>query len=61
MREGSGIVRNLQVVADKDNNTLLFVATAAEYSVIEAALKKLDMPQRQVVIDVTIAQIAAHR
>ena len=27
---GSGIVRNLQVVADKDNNTLLIIATAAE-------------------------------
>jgi general secretion pathway protein D len=55
--QGSGIVRNLQVVADKDANTLLFVATAAEYSIIETALKKLDIPQRQVVIDVTIAQI----
>ncbi len=55
---GSGIVRNLQVVADKDANTLLFVATAAEYAVIEQALRKLDVPQRQVVIDVTIAQIA---
>lgn len=56
--QGSGIVRNLQVVADKDANTLLFVATPAEFSVIEQALRKLDVPQRQVVIDVTIAQIA---
>lgn len=56
--QGSGIVRNLQVVADKDANTLLFVATPAEYAVIEQALRKLDVPQRQVVIDVTIAQIA---
>ncbi|HEY6506740.1 MAG TPA: type II secretion system secretin GspD [Vicinamibacterales bacterium] len=56
--EGTGIVRNLQVVADKDNNTLLIIATAAEYSIIEAALKKLDIAQRQVVIDVTIAQVA---
>ncbi|MCC7042203.1 MAG: type II secretion system secretin GspD [Burkholderiales bacterium] len=55
--QGTGIVRNLQVVADKDANTLLFVATAAEYAVIEQALRKLDVPQRQVVIDVTIAQI----
>jgi general secretion pathway protein D len=55
--EGLGIVRNIQVVADKDNNTILIVATPAEYSVIEAALKKLDIPQRQVVIDVTIAEV----
>jgi hypothetical protein len=50
-------VRNLQVVADKDNNTLLIIATAAEYSVIEAALRKLDVPQRQVVMEVTIAEV----
>ncbi len=55
--DGTGIVRNLQVVADKDNNTLLIIATAAEYAIIESALKKLDIASRQVVIDVTIAQI----
>ena len=55
--EGIGIVRNIQVVADKDNNTLLIVATAPEYTVIEAALKKLDVPARQVSIEVTIASV----
>ncbi|MFO1305842.1 MAG: type II secretion system secretin GspD [Burkholderiales bacterium] len=55
--QGTGIVRNLQVVADKDANTLLVIATAAEYGVIEQALRKLDIPQRQVVIEVTIAEI----
>jgi general secretion pathway protein D len=55
--EGIGVVRNVQVVADKDNNTVLIVATPAEYSVIEAALKKLDVPQRQVAIELTIAEI----
>jgi len=57
-REGTGIVRNLQVVADKDNNTLLIVATPVEYTVIEAALKKLDVPARQVMMDVTMAEIS---
>jgi len=55
--EGIGVVRNIQVVADKDNNTLLIVATASEYTVIEAALKKLDVPARQVMIEVTIASV----
>jgi len=55
--EGIGVVRNIQVVADKDNNTLLIVATAQEYRIIEAALKKLDVPPRQVAIEVTIASI----
>ena len=54
---GTGIVRNLQVVADKDANTLLVIATAAEYSIIEQALRKLDIPQRQVMIEVTIAEV----
>jgi general secretion pathway protein D len=55
--DGIGVVRNVQVVADKDNNTILTVATPAEYAVIEAALKKLDIPQRQVAIELTIAEI----
>ena len=36
---------------------ILIVATPAEYAVIEAALKKLDVPQRQVSIEVTIAEV----
>ena len=55
--DGSGVIRNVQVVADKDNNTVLIVATPTEYAVIEAALKKLDVPQRQVAIEVTIASV----
>ena len=55
--DGVGVVRNIQVVSDKDNNTILIVATPPEYSIIEAALKKLDVPQRQVVIEATIAEV----
>ncbi len=55
--EGVGVVRNIQVVSDKDNNTILIVATPAEYTIIEAALRKLDVPQRQVVIEATIAEV----
>ena len=56
--DGVGVVRNLQAVADRDNNTILIVATQSEYSIIEAALKRLDVPARQVMIEVTIAQVA---
>jgi general secretion pathway protein D len=55
--EGGGVVRNIQVVADKDQNTILIVATPSEYTVIEQALKKLDVPSRQVMIEVTIAEV----
>jgi general secretion pathway protein D len=44
-------------VPDKDNNTLLIVATAQEYAVIESAIRKLDVPGRQVMIEVTIAEV----
>ena len=55
--EGLGIVRNIQVVADKDNNTLLIVSTGPEYALILAALKKLDVPSRQVMMEVTVANV----
>jgi general secretion pathway protein D len=55
--EGTGIVRNLVAVADKDYNSIIIVATPPEYIVIEQALKKFDVPQRQVVIEVTIAEV----
>jgi general secretion pathway protein D len=55
--QGVGVIRNVQVVADKDNNMILIVATPPEYAVIEAALRKLDVPQRQVSIEVTIAEV----
>ena len=55
--DGVGVVRNIQVVADKDQNTVLIVATPSEYSIIEQALKKLDVPSRQVMIEVTIAEV----
>jgi general secretion pathway protein D len=55
--EGTGIVRNIQVVADKDANTIMIIATPSEYAVIEAALKKLDIASRQVMIEVVIADV----
>jgi general secretion pathway protein D len=54
---GTGIVRNIQVVADKEHNTLLLVATPPEFAVIEAAVKKMDVPARQVMMEVTIATV----
>ncbi len=53
-----GVVRNIQVVPDKDNNTLLIVATPAEYAVIESALRKLDVAARQVMIEMVIAEVS---
>jgi general secretion pathway protein D len=53
----TGVVRNLQVVADKDNNAILIVATPVEYQVIEQALRKLDVASRQIVMEMAIVEV----
>jgi general secretion pathway protein D len=54
---GSSIARNATLVADKDRNALLIVATQAEYSAIESVIRKLDVPPKQVAIEVQIAEV----
>ena len=58
---GSGaelaVSRNVQIIADKDNNAIVILATQAEYSLIEAAIKKLDLAPRQVLIEAKIARV----
>ena len=55
---GTALARNAVIVADKDKNALLIVATPAEYATLEAALRKLDTPPKQVAIEVQIAEVA---
>ena len=55
--QSTGLARNANVIADKDRNALLIVATPSEYAAIESAIKKLDTPPKQIAIEVQIAQI----
>lgn len=55
---GQALARNATIVADKDRNALLIVATAAEYNAIEAVIRRLDVPPKQVAIELQIAQVA---
>lgn len=48
---------SLRVIADKDNNALIILTTSDQYERIESALKKLDVTPRQVLIEVTIAEV----
>lgn len=48
---------SLRVIADKDNNALVIMTTPDQYEKIESALRKLDVAQRQVLIEVTIAEV----
>lgn len=55
---GQALARNATIVADKDRNALLIVATAAEYAAVEAVIRRLDVPPKQIAIELQIAQIA---
>jgi general secretion pathway protein D len=48
---------DLRIVANNDSNSLLVLATPAEFSVIEAALIRLDAPSRQVLIEASLAEV----
>lgn len=52
-----GVSRNVQIIADKDNNAIVILATQAEYSLIEGAIKKLDLAPRQVLVEAKIARV----
>jgi general secretion pathway protein D len=55
---GVGVTQNeVRVIADKDTNSLLIVATPGDYDVIESALRKLDVIRRQVLVEVTLAEV----
>lgn len=58
MPGGSGMPgAEVRVIADKDTNSLLIVATPADYEVIESALRKLDVVRRQVLVEVLLAEV----
>ena len=46
-----------RIVADETNNSLLILATAADYRKIEEALRKLDVEPLQVLLEATIAEV----
>ena len=55
---GVGVTQSeVRVIADKDTNSLVIVATAGDYEVIESALKKLDVIRRQVLVEVMLAEV----
>lgn len=49
---------NLRVVADELNNAVLVYGTPAQYERIEDALKRLDVPPTQVLIEASIVEVS---
>jgi len=52
-----GAANEVRVIADKDTNSLLILATPADYEVIEQAIRKLDVIPRQVLVEVMLAEV----
>lgn len=48
---------NVKIIADTANNSLIIVATAQEYKVIQNVLKQIDVLPLQVMIDATIVEV----
>jgi general secretion pathway protein D len=57
MGENQSKQGDLRIVANVDSNSLMILATPAEFGVIEAALKRLDAPSRQVLIEASLAEV----
>ena len=53
----SATLGSIRVVADDLNNSVLIWGTRAEFNKIEAALKRLDLPLTQVLIDASIIEV----
>ncbi len=54
---GGTTASEVRVIADKDTNALLILATPSDYDVIESALRKLDTVRRQVLVEVLLAEV----
>jgi len=48
----------VSIIADKDNNAIVVLAGQQDYRAIEAAIRRLDIAPRQVLIEATIAEVA---
>jgi len=57
--EGLSITRNkdTRIVADQTNNSLMIMATQAVYQQISRALKQIDIPPMQVLVEASIVEI----
>jgi general secretion pathway protein D len=53
----TNVSSEVRVIADKDNNALLILATPNDYEIIESALVKLDVIPKQVLVEVTVAEV----
>ncbi|MDW8307650.1 MAG: secretin N-terminal domain-containing protein, partial [Leptospiraceae bacterium] len=51
--------KNIDIVAHKETNTLIFVGTREEYELVRGLIKRIDLPRDQVLLEVLIVEVAA--
>lgn len=49
--------KNSKILADEETNSLIVIASASEYNVIEDVIKKLDIPRRMVFLETLIMEV----
>ena len=54
---GVSVSKDVRIIADNDNNALLILASPSDYETIQSALRQLDVPRRQVSVEVLVAEV----
>lgn len=54
---GVSVSKDVRIIADNDNNSLLILASPSDYETIQTALRQLDVPRRQVSVEVLVAEV----
>jgi general secretion pathway protein D len=54
---GVSVSKDVRIIADNDNNSLLILASPSDFETIQGALRQLDVPRRQVSVEVLVAEV----
>lgn len=61
VRDGQKYVQPMTIVADNYSNSLIINATPEDYAIVEQLIKQLDVPQKQVAIEVLLVQVTGQK
>lgn len=54
---GVSVSKDVRIIADNDNNSLLILASPSDFETILGALRQLDVARRQVAVEVLVAEV----
>lgn len=57
VRDGYKYLQQMTIVADPHSNSLIINAAEDDYKVVERLIKKLDVPQKQIALEVLLVQV----